>query len=154
MPDAEPQPLRLIALDRDDLDVISAHLQDAVLTLADTRWLPLESRFAMAVDRVCWEATARRGFLRGGAPRRRRAALHFERVGGVRCLGFDPRRRDTALRLLAVRFDEKDPPSGDVLLLFADQAAIRLSVECLEAQICDLEPDAPAPAAASQTPGA
>lgn len=144
MPDAEPQPLRLIALDRDDLDVISAHLQDAVLTLADTRWLPLEGRFAMALDRVCWEATARRGFLRG-APRRRPAALHFERVGAVQCTGFDPRRRDTSLRLLAIRFDEKDPPSGDVLLLFAGHAAIRLSVECLEAQICDLEADEPPP---------
>ena len=49
------EPLKLIALDADDLSVISAHLQDAVLKRGDIVWLPAEKRFALALRRFDWE---------------------------------------------------------------------------------------------------
>ena len=71
--------LKLIALDRDDIEVVSAHLQDAVVKAADIRWRPAEKRVVVALNRFDWEAA------NGTAPefRRRRAALRFERVLGL-----------------------------------------------------------------------
>ena len=68
--------LKLIALDEDDINVISAHLQDAVVKTADIRWRPSEQRLVIGLNRFDWEAA------NGSSPefRRRRAALRFERV--------------------------------------------------------------------------
>ena len=52
MSDPAAEPLKLIALDADDLSVISAHLQDAVLKRGDIAWLPGEQRFALALRRL------------------------------------------------------------------------------------------------------
>ena len=53
---ATPEPLKLIALDEDDLKVLSAHLQDAVLRLSDMTWIPSERRFAAILNRFDWLA--------------------------------------------------------------------------------------------------
>ena len=49
-------PLKLIALDQDDLEVVSTHLQDAVVKVADIVWLPAEKRLVLGLDRFDWEA--------------------------------------------------------------------------------------------------
>ena len=54
--------------------------------------------------------------------------------------GIDRNARETVLELLAVRFEPRKRPSGDVVLDFAGGATIRLAVECLEAQLTDLGP--------------
>ena len=50
--------LRLVALDPDDLAVISAHLQDALLRVGDIVYLPKERRFVVQTRRFDWEASA------------------------------------------------------------------------------------------------
>lgn len=128
--------LKLFALDSEDLDIISAHLQDAVARIADFAWLPAEKRFAMVVNRFDWveEAGKRREH------HRRRAALHFERVNSVRRRGIVQDNPEAVLNLLAIRFDESDSPGGAIELVFSAGAAIRLDVECLEASLSDLGP--------------
>jgi Protein of unknown function (DUF2948) len=71
--------------------------------------------------------------------RRRRAALRFERVLACKCQLLDPG-QDAVLNLLAVEFSETDAPSGVVTLIFSGGAALRLEVECLEAELADLGP--------------
>lgn len=127
-------PLKLIALDADDLAIMSAHLQDSVLKVADIVWLPVEKRFALAVRRFDWEGAAR------GQRRRRLTALHFDRVRSVRSTGIDTATPDRVLSLLAIGFTEGDCPEGDITLHFSDGAAIRLAVECVESQMKDLGP--------------
>ena len=78
MSDAAADPLKLIALDADDLAIVSAHLQDAVLKAADIVYLPREQRFALALRRFDWEGAQH------GQRRRRLTALHFDRVQAVR----------------------------------------------------------------------
>lgn len=134
MSDPVAEPLKLIALDADDLSVISAHLQDAVLKRGDIAWLPAERRFALALRRFDWEGAGQ------GQKRRRLAALHFERVTAARSTKIGAGANDTVLSLLAVTFDETDSPAGEVTLHFSDGAAIRLAVECIEAQMKDLGP--------------
>jgi hypothetical protein len=132
MSDPAAEPLKLIALDADDLSVISAHLQDAVLKRGDIVWLPGEKRFALALRRFDWEGAAQ------GQKRRRLSALHFERVTAARSTKIAA--GDAVLSLLAVTFTQSDDPAGQVTLHFSDGAAIRLDVECIEAQMKDLGP--------------
>ena len=81
--------LKLIAFDADDLSVISANLQDAVLKVGDIAYLPRESRFAAIGNRFDW-ADALKGADSGSQEYiRRRAALRFERVLGAQLLGID-----------------------------------------------------------------
>ena len=47
--------LKLAALDKQDLDVLSAHLQDSVLMVGDLQYLPGESRFLVTLNRFAWE---------------------------------------------------------------------------------------------------
>lgn len=134
----DPDPLKLIALDTDDLAVFSAHLQDAAVKVADMAYLPKEKRFAMVVDRFDWASAAE------GKALRRRSGVHFDRVLKAQTRGFDLKDKETALNLLAVEFVERNAPSGAILLLFEEDAAIQLEVECLEAAMSDLGPVWPA----------
>lgn len=128
--------LKLIALDAEDLAVLSAHLQDAVARVGDLAYLPQEKRFAAILNRFNWAKAV------GGKARneRRRAGLRFERVRGAKLQGIDLKAKDAVLSMLAVQFEQpdKDDPAGFVTLVFAGNAAIRLEVECIEAEIKDL----------------
>jgi len=130
------QLLKLIALDKEDLSIISSYLQDAVLKTADLTYLAAEKRFVVVVNRFAWEeagARSRKGF------ERRRTALHFDRVNAVRSRGFNPHDKDRVLSLLTVNFvPGEDAPAGKVELIFSGEAAIELDVECVEAQMSDL----------------
>lgn len=132
--------LKLIALDAEDLAVISAHLQDAVLRVADIAYLRQDRRFAAIVNRFDWASPAASGKgPRGKAQHvRRRSGLRFERVLGAQTSGFDPKAKDAVLNLLAIGFEPKDEPEGYITLLFSGDAAIRLHVECIEAELKDL----------------
>jgi hypothetical protein len=125
--------LRLLALDQEDLAVVSAHLQDAVVRVGDITYLPKERRFALLARRFDWEAPA-------NEPRRRLTGLHFERVLGARCRGLDRSNAEAVLNLLAITFDESEAPSGTATLLFSEGAAIQIDLECVESQMKDLGP--------------
>ncbi len=125
--------LKLIALDKEDLAIISAHCQDAVAKVGDLQFLATEGRFAIAMNRFAWEKGERsREF------ERRRAMLHFERVSGAQTQGLDRANPDQVLSLLAVTFEPGELPAGHIHLVFSGDAAIRLDVECIEAQLADM----------------
>jgi hypothetical protein len=134
--------LKLIALDADDLKVLSAHLQDAVFRVADMAYLHHEKRFAALINRFDWENALSAGKRPGARPQneRRRSGLRFERVLAAKLHGFDPKDRKAVLALLAITFSPSgaEAPDGDVTLTFSGGAAIRLTVECLEAELKDL----------------
>ena len=129
-------PLKLIALDQDDIAIVSTHLQDAVVKVADIVWLPGEKRLVLGVNRFDWEACGE------VTPcfQRRRTALRFDRVEALRCRNVDPKAKEAVLNLLAVEYSETDNPAGVVTLIFSGGAALRLEVECLECELADLGP--------------
>ena len=131
--------LKLIAFDAEDLHVVSAHLQDAVIRVGDMTFRPHEKRFAAIASRFDWASVHGRG---GKTNIRRQAALRFERVLAARTTGVDLKQAGEVLALLAVTFEAASPeePSGTVTLTFAGQAAVQLDVECLEAELRDLGP--------------
>ena len=134
------QDLKLIALDAEDLSVVSAHLQDAVLKIADIAYLPREKRFVALANRFNWTAALATGGQDKGQLTRHRCALRFERVTAARLQGINLADKERVLSLLAVQFETDSPenPSGRVTLLFAGNAAIQFEVECIEAELRDL----------------
>lgn len=127
--------LKLLALDKDDLGVISAHMQDAVFKVGDVRWSPSEKTFSLAANRFVWEKAGekRKGF------ERRRSALVLKRVEAVRSAGIDRNRKDEVLSLLAITFAEKgDGPEGTIELVLSGKATIALDVECIEVALADI----------------
>ncbi len=113
--------LKLIALDADDLAVISAHVQDAGVQAADIIWRQSEKRLVVGMSRLDWEQT-----LSGGtAPRRLISALRFDRVLACKSRNIDLEAPpDTALELLGIEFHPGEAPGGSVVLLFNDGGAL------------------------------
>ncbi len=126
--------LKLLALDTEDLEVISAHVQDAVVRVADMGYARGDRRFALLMNRFDWES----GTGRRNKGVRKRAALHFDGVQSVATNGFDPAAPEGVLELLAITFMPIDGPAGIVELRFAGGGTVRLGVECLEARLSDL----------------
>ena len=130
-------PLKLIALDADDLSVISAHVQDAHVQAADIVWRQDEKRLVIGMNRLDWEQT-----LAGEtSPRRLVAALRFDRVLACKSRNIDLRIAETALDLVGIEFHPGEPPGGSALLLFDHGGALRLDLECLECELTDLGSD-------------
>ena len=140
------EPVKFVALDRDDLEVVSAHLQDATVKVADVVWRPQEKRLVVGLNRFDWLAAD------GTRPelRRCRSALRFDRVTCCKCRNVDPAGKNAVLNLLAVEFSEDDAPGGAVTLFFSGGGMLRLEVECLEVELADLGPAWPT----DYTPGA
>jgi hypothetical protein len=128
--------LKLVALDGDDIEVVSTHLQDAVVKAADIHWRPTEKRVVVGLNRFDWEGA------NGSSHdlRRCRSALRFERVTACKCRNVNADQKDRVLNLLAVAYQATDAPAGVVTLMFSGGAELRLEVECLEAELADLGP--------------
>jgi hypothetical protein len=129
--------LKLIAFDAEDLSVIAAHLQDAVLRIEDMAYLKAERRFAVVANRFDWgqavqSASATERYVR------RRAGLRIEQVTAARVQGIDLAKKDQVLSLLTLTFEAGDAPEGTVTLTFAGGGAVKLDVECVEAALTDL----------------
>jgi hypothetical protein len=126
--------LKLIALDADDLAVISAHVQDARVQPADIIWRQAEKRLVVGMSRLDWEQT-----LAGEtAPRRLVAALRFDRVLSCKSRNIDLEAPDAAMELVGIEFHPGEAPGGSAVLLFSQGGAVRLDVECLECELTDL----------------
>jgi hypothetical protein len=132
-----PEQLRLVALDADDLSVISAHVQDARVQASDIVWRQDEKRLVVGMSRLDWEQT-----LSGGtAPRRLIAALRFDRVLACKSRNIDLEQPEAVLELVGIEFHPSEAPGGSALLLFNHGGALRLDVECLECELTDLGSD-------------
>ncbi len=131
---ADVKPLRLIAEDTGDLEVISAAVQDAVLKAEKLKYDARKRRFTLEVNRFGWEELdAKRG------PKSRvRAILAFDGVLGVKTRAVSKRDPDMVMSLLSVSFTpDAEPPGGTMSLLFAGDGELALSVEAIDVTLLD-----------------
>ncbi|MCE7999717.1 MAG: DUF2948 family protein [Rhodobiaceae bacterium] len=129
--------LRLKAEDTEDLQVIAAYLQDAVLLVQDIAYLPGTRRLALVANRFCWEDEL--GPVPAGRTHRRaRTGFHFDNVEKVQSRNIDQDRQDGVLNLLTISFEESLAPSGSIVLTFSGDGEIRIDVEALEAHLADM----------------
>ena len=134
------QPLKLIALDTEDLAAISAQMQDAVMRVGDLVYHRKALRFVAGANRFNWLDAIKQNDRDKGAFERRQCALRFERVRGVQVQGIDLADKRRVLSMLATEFEPRteNAPDGAITLYFAGSAAIRLDVECIECELRDL----------------
>ncbi len=129
------QPLRLMAGDKEDLDVISTVLQDAVAKLGDFAYVSAERRFAFVANRFVWECAGNR---KSGPFLRVRAGIHFDDVMSVQFQHLKADARDAVVEVLALRFEPGLDGAGTVLLDLAGGGAVRLEVESVNAYLSDI----------------
>ncbi len=129
--------LKLNALDSDDLGVVSAHLQDAVIKIGDMRYLTEDRQFVMVLNRFDW-GDALTPQRRKKTYTRVRTGLQFGHVLSVKKSKVMQTNPDAVIDLLAIEFTPTQAPSGVITLIFAGGGAIRLEVECVEVRLNDL----------------
>ena len=121
--------LKLLALDAEDLEVISATTQDAVIRVGDMGYARADKRFALLMNRFAWEADGKQG-------QRKRAALHFDRVESVKAAGINLEAVEGVLELLAIRYmPEGEGPDGVVELFQRAVAKGQLALACAVVQL-------------------
>lgn len=139
-------PVKIIARDAEDLAVVSACLQDALIPLNEMRYLPQERRFIMVANRFRWERAAqgREDLAPGtdasfdsdedfGAQQRTNAGICIDRVLAVRSRNIDRARPDDFLSLLSVQLD-----GNKLAFLFAGGGVIQVEIEALALYLSDL----------------
>jgi hypothetical protein len=133
--------MKLAAADSEDLELLSARLQDATAKLKDIAWLPRQRRFALLLNRYRWEDA------KGGNGTRVRAGLHFDSVLKVESQYIKRGLPEAVVSLLAIKFtpdvsptsqEAGQEPGGVIELLLAGGGAFRLTVECIDAELADL----------------
>ena len=125
------RPLKLFARAAEDIDIISAHAQDAVLQTGDMAFLDDQRRVVLVMNRFCWELPESR-------PLRVRSALQIGSIVSAQRRNIHTDQPDGVLSLLALRFEAEDAPAGAVSIIFSGGGEIRLAVETCEAILEDI----------------
>ncbi|HDR28756.1 DUF2948 family protein [Rhodovulum sp.] len=135
--DGAERPLHLLAVGPEDLQVISALVQDAVLPASEMRWDRRGRRLALLVNRFRWESreTAER---RGSPYERVQSVLSIEDVRAVSSQGIDRGNPGLVLSLLSIGFEPGEDGAGRVVLTLAGDGAVAVEVECLEVSLHDV----------------
>ena len=117
--------LKLLALNGDDLKVLSAHLQDSVVLVKDIIFLKKSRTFLMMVNRFMWE-DIELGIFREN--KRIRCAVKFENVLQVKSRNINQKKKDKILELLSIDSEVKNNKK-ELLITFAGNNEIVLMVE-------------------------
>ena len=135
--DGGEQPLRLKALDSEDLTVISALAQDAVVPVGEISYDPAQRRFAVLLNRFRWEDVAI-AQKRNRPVERVQAVLLFEDVMAARSSGVPRADKDLILSILAITFAPTEDGMGTVEITLAGDGTIALDVEALDVTLKDV----------------
>ncbi len=129
MSDTPLSGLRLLAEDSEDLEIVSAALQDALVKPSEIAIASRARELTAPVVRYRWEQ---------GRRERVAAGLQIRGVLGARARGVT-RDDETPLPLLALKFAPADePPGGVITMCFAGGADLVVDVECIDVAIADV----------------
>lgn len=129
MSGTEPQRLRLLAQDADDLAVIAAALQDAVGKVGDIAFDATARQLTIAFNRYRWE---------GPGGERVRSALQIGSVLDLKARRIRRSAKEAVIELLTVAFEPGEAPGGVLTLTFAGGGDLRAEVECVDAVLADV----------------
>ena len=126
--------LKLVALDEEDLEIVSAYVKDEVIKVDDFAFNALAKRFTLAINCFTWETKT--GFLKHKYERRR-SILHFDRVLSAQLHSIFWTKTDKVLEFLTISFSQDEGHACTIELLFSSDATIRLEVKIIEAKLTD-----------------
>ncbi|WP_198403453.1 DUF2948 family protein [Celeribacter ethanolicus] len=135
--DGGERPLALKAMDADDLTVISALVQDAIVPMGEISYDATHRRFALLINRFRWE-DVEAAERRGRPVERVQAVLLFDDVMAARSSGVPTGDKQMILSLLAVAFTPSEDGMGTVEITLAGDGAIALQVEALDVTLKDV----------------
>ena len=127
--------LKLLAKNQDDLKVISAHLQDSVVTVKDIIFLKKNRTFIMIVNRFMWE-DVEKGVFRNS--KRIRCAIKFEEVVKAESKNINQKNRNKPLECLAIKSLITEDESHKIKIFFAGDSIITIVVEVINVILQDL----------------
>lgn len=135
--DGETKPLRLLAQNEEDLQVISSLTQDAVCPASEMKWQRRDRRFAVLINRFRWEdvETAKRI---SRAPERVQTLLVVDDAMHVASQGVQPGDADMVLSLLKIAFEPLEDGAGAMVLTFAGDGAVKIDVETINVTLQDV----------------
>ena len=126
--------LKLIAKTEEDIKVVSAHLQDSILSVADIASLKKNKIFLMQLNRFMWEDVEKGVFRKN---KRIRTVLKFENVLNVVSRNINQVKKDKFLDFLAIETNKSPDNNYEMKIIFAGDAVIRVISEVIEVTLDD-----------------
>ena len=126
--------LKLIAKTDEDLKVISAHLQDSIVSLNDIANLKKNKIFLMQVNRFMWE-DVEKGVLRKN--KRIRSIIKFDHVIRVSSKNIQKNTKSKFLDFLAIETREMPDKTHEMKLIFSGDSIIKIIAEVIEITLDD-----------------
>ena len=126
--------LKLIAKNKDDLNVLSAHLQDSIISVSEIAHLKKSKLLLMQMNRFMWE-DVEKGIFRNN--KRIRTILKFENVLSVTSKNIDYNKKDQFLDFLAIESREMTDKTQEMNLFFSGDSVIKVSAEVIEVTLDD-----------------
>tara|TARA_B100001057_G_scaffold446593_1_gene485289 strand:- start:1490 stop:1933 length:444 start_codon:yes stop_codon:yes gene_type:complete len=130
----DPKNLKLIARTEEDLRVVSAHLQDSIVSVADIANLKKNKIFLMQLNRFMWEDVEKGVFRKN---KRIRTILKFENVMNVLSININQLKKDKFLDFLAIETSITPDKNYEMKIIFAGDALIRVISEVIEVTLDD-----------------
>ena len=126
--------LKLIAKTEEDLRVVSAHLQDSIVSISDIANLKKNKIFLMQLNRFMWEDVEKGVFRKN---KRIRTVLKFENVLNVLSKNVNQLKKDKFLDFLAIETIKMPDNNYEMKIIFAGDAVIRVLSEVIEVTLDD-----------------
>lgn len=130
-------PLKIMAFDHDDLHILAAHIQDAVIPLHSLLYDPENATFSALCNRFCWEHHDQHFFEEDPLFHRVHSGLCFRHVKSVKHKGFQRHKDSHPLNLLTLHAEDKGG-YANVHLLFSGHSEILLEVDKIHCNLGDL----------------
>ena len=130
----EAKNLKLIANSPEDLRVISAHLQDAIVLTKEIAHLKKNRIFLMQLNRFMWE-DVERGIFRKN--KRVRTMLKFDNVIEANSRNIRQKSKEDFLDFLAIESRQMPDKNYEMKLIFSGEAIIKVITEVIEVTLDD-----------------
>ena len=130
----EAKNLKLIARTEEDLRVVSAHLQDSIVSTSDIASLKKNKIFLMQLNRFMWEDVEKGVFRKN---KRIRTILKFENVLNVLSKNIAQNKKNNFLDFLAIETIKMPDNNYEMKIIFAGDSIIRIICEVIEVTLDD-----------------
>ena len=126
--------LKLIARTEEDLRVVSAHLQDAIVNVSDIANLKKNKIFLMQMNRFMWEDVEKGVFRKN---KRIRTIIKIENVLNVHSKNINQSKKDKFLDFLTIETNRMPDNNYEMKIVFAGDSIIKIISEVIEVTLDD-----------------